>query len=191
MAAGDIACPRLNPGTSSCHHGATSDLLVAAQPDAVLTLGDNQYECGELANYQSYYDPTWGRMKAVTRPVPGNHDYKTTDPCVGYTPGAPGYYTYFGDAASPTEPGCTVNCKGYYSYDLGAWHIIALNSNCAIVSCSAGSPQEQWLRQDLAANDASCTLAYAHHPRFSSGNYRPGISAVRPLFQALDRKSVV
>src|SRR5205823_4448967 len=102
------------------------------------------------AEYANCYEPTWGRFKARTRPVPGNHDYNA--------PGAAGYFGYFGAAAG--DP-----AKGYYSYDLGAWHIIALNSNIAM---DVGSAQEQWLRADLAAHPTVCTLAYWHHPLFSS-----------------------
>ena len=161
-AAGDIACDPLDPsynggnGTATnCHMKATSDLLVAGGYTAVLVLGDNQYEMGALASYQTVFETSWGRVKGLIRPVPGNHEY--------VTPGATGYYGYFGAAAmDPT--------KGYYSYDLGGWHLIALNSNCAdIGGCNAGSPQEQWLAADLAAHPGVCTLAYWHHPRFSSG----------------------
>ncbi len=162
VAAGDIACDPAdasfnggNGTATACRMKATSDLALALDPDAVLLLGDNQYEDGALAKYQASYDPTWGRLKAVTRPAPGNHDYGTT--------GAAGYFSYFGAAAG--DP-----AKGYYSFDLGGWHLIALNSNCAPVGgCGPGSPQEQWLAADLAAHPGVCTLAYWHHPRFSSG----------------------
>ena len=108
-----------------------------------------------------------------TRPAPGNHDYQTS--------GASGYYTYFGAQASPLDTNCTSNCKGYYSYNLGNWHIIVLNGE---TSHSTGSAQEQWLRADLTANPRTCTLAYWHEPLFSSGTHgnNPG---VQPLWQAL------
>ena len=175
MAAGDISCgPAGRVTSNSCQQLAVSNLLVDQAPDAVATLGDNQYECGSLADYASYYGPSWGRVKAITRPAIGNHEYQTstspTDLCYNAPSGAPGYFQYFGNAASPTEPGCIVNCKGYYSYDLGTWHIIVLNSNCAQVGgCSANSPQGTWLKQDLAAHATSCTAAYWHYPRYSSG----------------------
>ncbi|MEO6326287.1 MAG: metallophosphoesterase [Thermoanaerobaculia bacterium] len=160
-AAGDIACDpsdgNYNGGNgtaTACAMKATSDTLLAVAPAAVLLLGDNQYEDGTLAKYFASYDPTWGRLKAITRPAPGNHEYNTA--------GAAGYYSYFGAAAG--DP-----AKGYYSYDLGSWHLIALNSNCAVVPCVAGSAQELWLASDLAAHPGVCTLAYWHHPRFSSG----------------------
>jgi hypothetical protein len=134
---------------------ATSDLLVGAGLDAVLLLGDNQYEDGTLAKYQASYAPAWGRVKAVTHPAPGNHEYATA--------GAAGYFAYFGAAAG--DP-----AQGWTSFDLGGWHLVALNSNCAAVGgCGPGSPQQQWLANDLAAHRGACLLAYWHHPRFSSG----------------------
>jgi hypothetical protein len=150
-------------------------MLLDAIEGTVFTTGDNAYPDGSAADYANCYGPTWGRHKAGTRPAIGNHDY--------HTPGAPAYFDYFGAAAG--EPG-----KGYYSYDLGAWHIVVLNSNCGdIDGCHAGSPQEQWLRADLAAHPATCTLAYFHHPRFSSGpDHRPNIrnnTDVQPFWQAL------
>ncbi|HEX6738809.1 MAG TPA: metallophosphoesterase [Vicinamibacteria bacterium] len=161
-AAGDISCDPADPnyngglGTpTACHMRATSDLLVGGGFDAVLVLGDNQYEDGTLAKYQASFDPSWGRVKPLIRPAVGNHEYLSA--------GAAGYYAYFGAAAG--DP-----AKGYYSYDLGAWHLIVLNSNCSFVGgCGPGSPQEQWLAADLAANPGKCLLAYWHHPRFSSG----------------------
>jgi hypothetical protein len=129
---------------------------------AVLPLGDDQYNHGALSAFNTVYDPTWGRYKANTYPASGNHEYDTS--------GAAGYYTYFGSAASPQDTNCTANCKGYYSYDLGTWHIIVLNSECDQVGgCNAGSPQEQWLKADLAAHANQCTLAYWHRPLFTSG----------------------
>ncbi len=138
----------------------------------VVAMGDTVYEVGSLKEYNECYDPTWGRHKDRTRPVPGNHEYGTQ--------GAEGYFTYFGDAATPLEPGCTRDCKGYYSYDLGEWHIVALNSE---IPNQAGSEQEQWLRADLDANRTACTLAYYHRPTFSSGRHKSG--AAIDLYRAL------
>lgn len=163
-AVGDIAC---DPGTrafnggngtaTNCRQKAVSDLVVNAGYTAVLTLGDIQYEDGEYAKFMQSYDPSWGRVKAVTRPVPGNHEYLTKD--------AAGYFQYFGAAAG--DP-----AKGYYSYSLGSWHLIAINSQCSKASgCHAASPQHTWLRDVLAANKNRCVLAYWHHPRFSSGRH--------------------
>lgn len=163
-AAGDIACdpgdPSFDGGRgrgTSCRQRATSDLLVGAGYAAVLVLGDIQYEDGASRKFGASYDPSWGRVKSITRPVPGNHEYRAAD--------AAGYYGYFGAAAGdPT--------KGYYSFELGDWHVVALNSNCSAVGgCGAGSAQERWLRADLAAHPARCTLAYWHHPRYSSGRH--------------------
>jgi len=137
----------------------------------VATLGDNVYESGSASEYANCYNPSWGRHKGRTHPAPGNHEYNTS--------GASGYYGYFGAAAGdPT--------KGYYSYTLGAWHVVVLNSNCgAIGGCQKGSAQEQWLRQDLAAHPTACTLAYWHHPRFSSGAEHGSDAEMKPIWQAL------
>jgi hypothetical protein len=161
-AAGDIACdPAEAPfnggnGTATeCRMRATSDLLVGGAWDAVLLLGDNQYYTGTLAAYQASFGPTWGRLGSLLRPAPGNHEY--------LTPGAAGYYDYFGAAAGDRT-------KGWYSYELGTWHVVVLNSNCGDVGgCGQGSSQLRWLAEDLAAHPTACTLAYWHHPRFSSG----------------------
>jgi Fibronectin type III domain/Calcineurin-like phosphoesterase len=186
MAAGDQACDptysSFNNGLgtpTSCHQKYTSDLVVNQGLAAVLVLGDNQYECGGYDAFLGSYDPTWGRVKSITYPVPGNHEYHTTGGLdCDATGTAAGYFRYFGTAAGdPT--------KGYYSFNLGTWHLIALNSNCAIVSCSASSAQANWLRADLAANPRACTLAFWHHPKFTSGTNSPGSSSVKPLYQAL------
>jgi hypothetical protein len=176
-AAGDIACDPLawnyNAGLGTalgCHQKNTSDLLVDGGYTTVLPLGDVQYECSPLSALLQSYDPTWGRVKSISRPVIGNHEYDTDVSLAGTThtacgsTGLPGsnYFAYFGAAAGGAN-------KGYYSYDLGTWHLIALNSNCAQVGgCGSGSPQELWLRSDLAAHRNACTLAYWHHPRFNS-----------------------
>jgi calcineurin-like phosphoesterase family protein len=160
LAAGDIADCR------SQGDEATAKLLDGQPAGTVLLLGDNAYEDGTAQEYANCYGPTWGKHKARTRPSPGNHEYHTS--------GASGYYGYFGAAAGPSG-------RGYYSFDLGEWHLVSLNSN---VSMSAGSAQEKWLRADLAASTKKCTLAFWHHPRFSSsknGNY----PSTQPLWQAL------
>jgi hypothetical protein len=147
---------------------ATADLL-ATVDGTVITLGDNAYEQGSAENYRECYDPTWGRFKHHTLPIPGNHEYETE--------GAEGYFDYFGDAAGDPS-------KGYYSYDLAGWHIVALNSNecLQIGGCRIVSPQVRWLKANLAANeDETCTLAYMHHPRFSSGEVHGSAPEVRLL----------
>ncbi len=170
-AAGDIACDPTSPayhsgnGTStSCRQKYTSNLLVNTGLSAVLPLGDTQYNCSGYDAFQQVYAATWGRVLAMTHPVPGNHEYLTsggTD-CAS---SAAGYFQYFGSSAG--LPG-----KGYYSYEIGAWHIIALNSNCSQVGgCGSGSAEYNWLKNDLATHSNLCTLAYWHHPLFSSGGY--------------------
>lgn len=159
VGAGDIA-------GSGSGDDDTADLLDNIS-GTVFTTGDNVYPDGKLSEFNSYYEPTWGRHKARTKPSPGNHDYHTS--------GAAGYYDYFGELAGPDR-------RGYYSYDLGSWHIVSLNSE---ISMSAGSAQETWLRDDLAASTKPCTLAYWHKPRFTSGaNHAPNTST-GPLVQAL------
>jgi hypothetical protein len=137
----------------------------------VFTLGDNVYDNGTATEYANCYDPA-GTTQVAHKTESGNHEYNTAN--------ATGYYGYFGAAAGdPT--------KGYYSFDLGDWHVIVLNSNlsCAVISCAAGSPQEQWLRADLAANTKPCTLAYWHHPRFNSGASHGNDTDVAPFWDAL------
>jgi acid phosphatase type 7 len=160
-AAGDIACAAdeadFNEGLGTrthCRQGATARRLALAAPAAVLPLGDTQYEDGGLDDYAQSYAPSWGRFDLIAHPVVGNREYGT--------PGAAGYFAYFG--ASAGRPGA-----GWYSFDLGAWHLIALNSECREVACEAGSAQEAWLRADLAAHPNRCTLASWHRPRFTSG----------------------
>ncbi len=163
-AVGDIACDptesSFNGGqgtASACHQRVTSDLAIALHPAAVLTLGDTQYEDNAYTKYLASFDLSWGRLKPVIRPAIGNHEYLTS--------GAAGYFHYFGAAAG--DP-----AKGYYSYDLGTWHLLALNSECSHVGgCAVGSPQETWVRADLAAHPNACVLAYWHEPRFSSGEH--------------------
>jgi hypothetical protein len=163
VGAGDIA-------SSGSGAEATARLLDVI-PGTVATFGDNAYDAGTDVQFADYYDPTWGRHKARTMPSAGNHDYDT--------PEASGYFNYFGAAAGEPE-------KGYYSYNLGAWHIVALNSNCSQVGgCNASSAQEQWLRADLAANPATCIAAYWHHPLYSSGSNHGSSTAARALYQAL------
>jgi hypothetical protein len=178
-AAGDVACAPGEPeGPVTCHQHRTAGLIRQLNPTAVAVLGDVQYENGSLVEFQGSYEFSWGLFKPITRPALGNHEY--------HTPAATGYFDYFNGVGSfaglAGERG-----KGYYSYPLGGWHVIVLNSNCHVVSCDVGSEQEQWLRAELARWRATCTLAYWHHPLFSSGPNRhdPNGQATRPLWQAL------
>ncbi|MBZ5527525.1 MAG: metallophosphoesterase [Acidobacteriia bacterium] len=149
--------------------------LIESIPGTVFAAGDLAYEHGSAREFADCYGKTWGRFKDRTRPALGNHEY-------GSWKAAP-YFAYWGQAAGPVD-------AGYYSYDLGAWHIIVLNTNCSeprLGGCFPGSPQEHWLRQDLAAHPAACTLAYGHYALFSSGIFsRHALHPeLRPLWQAL------
>jgi hypothetical protein len=164
LAAGDIAdCANLS--------GAEATAKILEQNDGtVVAIGDLAYPDGTRENFQCY-DRTWGRMKNRTRPAPGNHEF--------HSQGATFYFEYFGDAAGDPK-------NGFYSFDLGTWHIISLNSECSeIGGCQQGSREEKWLREDLAAHPTACTLAYFHKPLFSSGGAHGDAPEVRPLYQAL------
>ncbi len=177
-AAGDIACSSSSATTATkCRQRSTSDLLVNAGLSAVLPLGDAQYQSGSLSGFTKSYHPTWGRVKPITFPAAGNHEYKTA--------GAKGYFDYF-NGAGQVGGAAGNRGAGYYSYDIGAWHLIALNSSdhCLVVSCAKGSSQETWLKADLAAHPRSCTLAYWHHPRFNSG-HGGNATFMQALFQDL------
>jgi acid phosphatase type 7 len=190
-AAGDIVCsskmerqaqeqaerlPVKDTGVSSesrpprtCAASATADVLRELAPAAVLPLGDLQYECGDAAEFGHAYAATWGQFKSVSRPAVGNHEYGTE---CGRSD-ASGYFDYFGQAAGE---------KGWYSFDLGGWHLVALNSQCragrgseAVGGCGPDSEQFRWLQADLDAHKSDCTLAYWHGPRFTSGQHGPAL----------------
>jgi 3',5'-cyclic AMP phosphodiesterase CpdA len=150
---------------------ATAQLLDAVA-DWVFALGDNVRDQSSIADYNNCYEPTWGRHKARTFVTLGNHDYDDA--------GAAGSFDYFGDRAGPRD-------QGYYSQNVGSWHIIVLNSNIDHVPVAAGSPQDQWLVADLAANTQPCILAMWHHPLFISGPQGSGQvrSSVRILWERL------
>jgi hypothetical protein len=163
-------------GIASCHSPgdeATAALIEALPRATVFTAGDNAYEKGTADQFAQCYGKTWGRFKARTHPAPGNHDHATHG-------GGP-YHDYFGAVAGTKG-------QGWYSYDLGAWHIVVLNSNCpGKMRCRPGSAQERWLKADLAASTARCTAAVIHHPLFSSDNIEGSRNQVRPLWDDLYR----
>lgn len=165
VGAGDIAKCSTNADE------ATAKLLDNI-PGTVFTVGDNVYPSGTASEFKNCYASSWGRHKARTRPAVGNHEYETA--------GASGYFGYFGASAGAPD-------RGYYSYDRGSWHVLALNSNCGNVAggCGATSPMVAWLKRDLAANPSKCTLAYFHHPLFSSGSDHGNQPQVRPIWRAL------
>jgi hypothetical protein len=157
VAVGDIACePALTSRRDRCAQVATAAVARELHPDAVLPLGDTQYDSGSAGDYASAYAPTWGQFLSISHPVPGNHEYQTM--------GAAGY---FGTSAGAVG-------QGWYSFDISGWHVVALNAECGSVGgCGPGSAQDIWLRADLAASSARCTLAYWHEPRFSDGEHGP------------------
>jgi acid phosphatase type 7 len=188
-AAGDIACEptakNFNGGygtTGRCHQMETSNLLLKMDLSAVLALGDTQYETGASAAF-SAFDQSWGRVKSLIRPAVGNHESRD--------PGATGYYDYF-NGPGVADGVAGHRGEGWHSFDVGRWHLIALNSECSyppdaptMVECAAGSPQERWLQADLAAHPSQCTLAYFHHPLVTSGLRQTFNSAVQPLWRDL------
>ncbi len=174
LAAGDIAC-------DECKHDQTAALLSelsrGGRAAAILPLGDEAYPDGSLADFKAQYASSWGRAEllALTHPVPGNHEYARAN--------ADGYFDYFnGVGASSGIAGA--RGQGYYSFDVGTWHLVALNSSdaCNEVACDVGSPQQTWLAADLAAHPGACTLAYWHNPRFQGGDVEGETEAVGPLW---------
>lgn len=151
VGAGDIAwCGNLTGAEATAK-------LIDKIPGTVFAAGDLAYNNGTYEEFEDCYQPTWGRFKNRTKPAPGNHEYNGSD--------ASGYFRYWGTRGG--DP-----ATGYYSFDLGAWHIIALNTNCDVVAlagCGEGSPEELWLRRDLLAHANSCIIAFGHHALFSSG----------------------
>jgi hypothetical protein len=138
--------------------------LIDSIPGTVLPLGDLAYNDGSKTDFDNCYGPTWGRFKDRTKPTTGNHEYVQK--------GAGPYFDYFGAEGGD-------RARGYYSFDIGSWHLIALNSTCAVVGgCSRGTPMEQWLKADLAATRTQCIIAYWHHPRFFTPSRAPGIAKI-------------
>ena len=172
VAAGDVACPSVSPGTTSCGQKYTGDLIRQINPDLVVGLGDYQYDTGTLANFAAYYEPFWGSFKAKTRAINGgSHDFY----------GGGDYYSYFGTSAGPAP-------YASYSYDVGGWHLIALNDYCSdshVGGCGVGSQWYNWLKADLQAHPARCTLAYWHQPYWTSGATHAPYSAVSDYVQLL------
>ncbi len=173
LAAGDIA---------GCEDGSGEGLtaaVLAQYPDGtVVPLGDTAYANGTASEFANCYDPSWGQAKSRSLPTVGDHEYGT--------PNASGYFNYFNSQLAPFGPNATNPTKGWYSYDLGTWHVVVLNTNCTTVGgCNAGSALEQFLRADLAAHPSTCTLAYWHHPRWSSGSVHGNDTRITPLIQAL------
>ena len=183
--AGDIACDpddaNFNGGagtTGKCRMKTTAGLIQNMKPTAVLALGDEQYNSGSASDFLASYDKSWGLVKSLTRPVVGNHEYGTS--------GAGGYFGYFKTAATGGTS-CLSHCRGYYSFDIGSWHVVAINTECSRIDggagCAVGSPQEVWLKNDLATHAAQCTLVFGHRPRWSSNSFAS--ADIAPLVNAM------
>lgn len=188
---GDVACGTTDAtyngglGTAdACHMKQTSDLILAMAPQQVFALGDLQYNAGAAADFNVSYQNSWGRFKPITRPVVGNHEYGTS--------GAGGYFGYFGNAATPRQPGCVKACDGYYSFDIAGWHVAVINSECARINggvgCAVGSPQVQWLDADLAAHPTGCTAVLSHRPRWASNSFAS--PDIQPLVDVMVTRGV-
>jgi acid phosphatase type 7 len=183
-AVGDIAC---QPGdtANACEQSVTAHLVANHAPTAVAVLGDNQYASGLFSEFEGKgaYNATWGKFNPIVHPVPGNHEYSASST-------ADGYFKYFGPAAVGPNGAGAEGPNGSYSYDLGSWHLIALNSDCSNTGCSdsvtgtTSDAQVSWLNSDLAAHPGQCTLAYWHHPRFSA-SFSGDTPGVAPLWNAL------
>ena len=185
-AVGDIACDQSNQYFNNgngvgekCRHRAVYDLLRSWPLDAFLMLGDGQYETGQFGSWAASYDRTFGNLRPITYPAAGNHDY------LALPRDGTGYFDYWNGPGNFTGQAGDRD-KGYFSFDLGSWHIITLNTNCSKAGgCQTGSPQERWLRADLQKNPRACTMAFFHHPLFSGGGEGSATRAIA-IWRALD-----
>jgi hypothetical protein len=172
-AVGDVACaPGSRTTPVGCRERAVADAIARVDPDSLWLLGDIQYPYGSLEAFTRSFGPAFERFRSIWHPVPGNHEY--------LTPGAAGYFAFFGAAAGRAD-------RGYQSFDVGRWHVVALNSNCEFVACDAASAQAKWLRADLRRHPQRCTAALWHHPRYSSSSGHgddPRTSALWRILQA-------
>jgi len=181
VAAGDISCDSATPQLP-CKSKETSDLIMAERAlhpaVVVLPLGDLQYDSGTVAEFRKNYQTTWGRVNEYSHPVAGNHEYETR--------GAAGYFDYFASVGVAVG----ARTEGWYSYNIGDWHFVALNSNCgSIGGCNTGSAQYRWLQGDLLQSRHKCTVAYMHHPFLSSGQ-NGSTPELLPLMRLLHENSV-
>jgi hypothetical protein len=165
VAVGDIACPPgKRPTATTCRQGATRRIASSLAPANVIALGDLQYQKGSYRGFTHAYAKSWGKLRGITSPVAGNHEY--------YTPGARGYYRYF-KTRQPGRP-------GYYRQEINGWQLYVLNSNCSQVSCAV---ERTWLDQEMSAHPSTCAIIATHHPRFSSGGEHGSSRAMQPFWQ--------
>jgi hypothetical protein len=170
-AVGDIACETTQAVTqTSCQQAAVGNAITKLKPDSVWLLGDIQYLNGDLDQFKGSFGKAFAPLRNRWRPVVGNHEYATPD--------ASGYYKFFGKAAGPSQ-------RGFYSFNLGEWHVVSLNANCDLIDCTSDSLQAKWLRNDLKKNPSRCTAALWHQPLFSSGKEHGNDPLVRPLWRIL------
>jgi Calcineurin-like phosphoesterase len=193
---GDVACGTTeadynggNGTADKCRAKYTANLITSMNPSRVFAMGDLQYNSGSLTDFNVSYQNSWGAFKSKSNPVVGNHEYGTS--------GAGGYFSYFGDAATPRQPGCTKNCDGFYSFNVpvgtSSWHIAVINGECARigggVGCAVGSPQYNWLKADLEANaSTTCTAVLTHKPRWSSSSFYT--AEIQPLVDLMGANKV-
>jgi hypothetical protein len=194
--AGDVACGTTeadynggNGTVDKCRAMYTADLISSMNPSRLFAMGDLQYNSGSLTDFNGSYQNSWGAFKTKTNPVVGNHEYGTS--------GAGGYFSYFGDAATPRQPGCRKDCDGYYSFNVPVgssnWHIAVINGECTRINggvgCAVGSPQYNWLKADLEGNAATkCTAVLTHKPRWSSSSFYT--AEIQPLVDLMDANKV-
>ena len=165
-----------------CDQQGVADLVDPSRHKALLVLGDLQYEAGKYSHFIFSYDQVWGEHYGMTYPSPGNHEYITR--------GAAGYFKYFEprfkDLAKTTAGSPQ---KGWYSFKIGSWHVVSLNSNCYVVGCGPSSQQVKWLKADLRRSKSACTIAFFHHPRFASGEHG-NYSALKHIWSVLQKNKV-
>ena len=197
-AAGDIACnpndPNFNGGlgkNGDCMQAAVANLIAQGSYAKLLAIGDLQYDCGSLGAFNASYDLSWGQFNPIVAPVVGNHEIQGAGDFgeTGCSKKATGFFTYFANHGVNEAAG--INGKGYYSFDIGSWHVLAINANCTQVGgCATGNAEEAWFRSDLAAHPNQCTLAYWHQAAWSTTSATGGVTNMRTIWADLEHAGV-